>query len=86
MSSPALDDLSVYRDRPGLYSEHYDYYTVHSWLTRGRCAEVTVSRSNPESISVRPFLIPSYMQGITDSLIRQAVRVFIHSQQEVKAS
>lgn len=86
MSAPALDDLSVYRDRSGSYSEHYDYYTVYSWITRGRCAEVTVSRSNPENISVRPFLIPSYMQGITDGLIREAVKAFIQTHQEVKAS
>lgn len=84
MNSPALDDLSVCRDRSGLYSEHYDYYTVYSWLTRGRCAEVTVLRSNPEHMSVRPFLITSYMQGITDGLIRQAVRAFIQSQREIK--
>lgn len=86
MSSPTLDDLSVYREGSGLYSEHYDYYTVHSWLTRGRCAEVTVSRGNPENIAIRPFLMPNYMQAISIGLIRQAVESFIQSQTGVKAS
>ena len=85
MSSPTLDDLSVFRDRSGSYSEHYDYYTVYSGLTRGRCAEVSASRSDPANISIRPFLIPSYMQGITNNLIREAVKAFIQAHQENKA-
>ncbi len=73
MTSPALDDLSVCGCGA---DEHLDYYTVSSWLTRGRCAEVGVSRSNPARFHIRPFLIPSYMQGITDGLIREAVLAF----------
>ncbi len=73
MTSPALDDLSVC----GRGSDDcLDHYTVSSWLTRGRCAEVAVSRSDPTRFHIRPFLIPSYMQGITDGLIREAVLVF----------
>ena len=73
MTSPALDDLSVC----GRGSDDcLDYYTVSSWLTRGRCAEVAVSRSDPTRFHIRPFLIPSYMQGITDGLIREAVLAF----------
>ena len=74
MTSPALDDLSVC----GRGSDDcLDHYTVSSWLTRGRCAEVAVSRSDPTRFHIRPFLIPSYMQGITDGLIREAIRAFI---------
>ena len=74
MTSPALDDLSVC----GRGSDDcLHYYTVSSWLTRGRCAEVAVSRSDPARFHIRPFLIPSYMQGITDGLIREAIRAFI---------
>ena len=73
MTSPALDDLSVC----GRGSDDcLDHYTVSSWLTRGRCAEVAVSRSDPTRFPIRPFLIPSYMQGITDGLIREAVLAF----------
>lgn len=73
MTSPALDDLSVC----GRGSDDcLDHYTVPSWLTRGRCAEVAVSRSDPTRFHIRPFLIPSYMQGITDGLIREAVLAF----------
>ena len=73
MTSPALDDLSVC----GRGSDDcLDHYTVSSWLTRGRCAEVAVSRSDPARFHIRPFLIPSYMQGITDGLIRKAVLAF----------
>ena len=73
MTSPALDDLSVC----GRGSDDcLDHYTVSSWLTRGRCAEVAVSRSDPTRFHIRPFLIPSYMQGITDGLIREAVLAF----------
>lgn len=74
MTSPALSDLTVFADGS---DQHLDYYTVFSGLTRGRCAEVAVSRSNPERFHVRPFLIPSYMQGITDGLICEAIRSFI---------
>ena len=74
MTSPDLSDLMVFADGS---DQHLDYYTVFSGLTRGRCAEVAVSRSNPERFHVRPFLIPSYMQGITDGLIREAIRAFI---------
>lgn len=73
MTSPALDDLSVCGR--GL-DDCLDHYTVSSWLTRGRCAEVAVSRSDPTRFHIRPFLIPSYMQGITDGLIREAVLAF----------
>ena len=70
MTSPDLSDLTVFVDGS---DQHLDYYTVFSGLTRGRCAEVAVSRSNPERFHVRPFLIPSYMQGITDaSFVRRS--------------
>ena len=74
MTSPDLSDLTVFADGS---DQHLDYYTVFSGLTRGRCAEVAVSRSNPERFHVRHFLIPSYMQGITDGLICEAIRSFI---------
>ena len=74
MTSPDLSDLTVFADGS---DQHLDYYTVFSGLTRGRCAKVAVSRSNPERFHVRPFLIPSYMQGITDGLICEAIRSFI---------
>ena len=74
MTSPDLSDLTIFADGS---DQHLDYYTVFSGLTRGRCAEVAVSRSNPECFHVLPFLIPSYMQGITDGLIREAIRAFI---------
>ena len=78
MTSPALDDLSVC----GRGSDDcLDYYTVSSWLTRGRCAEVAVSRSDPTRLQIRPFLTHSYMQGITDGLIREAVQAFVHSRE-----
>lgn len=74
MNSPALADLSVYR---GGADAGLDYYEVHSWLTRGRCAEVAVSRCDAQRVHVRPFLIPSYMQGISHGLIVDAVKDFI---------
>ena len=43
MTSPDLSDLTVFADGS---DQHLDYYTVFSGLTRGRCAEVAVSRSN----------------------------------------
>ena len=79
MASPALTDLSVYSSSA---DAHLDYYEVHSWLTRGRCAEVAVSRADPERVHVRPFLIPSYMQGITSSLIVEAVKDFIGKKEQ----
>lgn len=77
MTSPVLSDLSV---SAGGSDQHLDYYTVSSWLTRGRCAEVAVSRSDPERVHVHPFLIPSYMQGITDGLIREAIRAAVRAE------
>ena len=76
MDRPTLDDLSVSADGS---DKDLDHYTVSSWLTRGRCAEVAVSRNDPSRIHVRPFLIPSYMQGITESLIVAAVRAHIQA-------
>ena len=52
MPSPVLSDLSV---SAGGSDQHLDYYTVSSWLTRGRCAEVAVSRSDPERVHIRRF-------------------------------
>ena len=74
---PVADDLSVYNDGS---DQHADYYMVSSWLTRGRCAEVAVPRCDPARFHIKPFLIQSYMQGITESLIREVVQAFIQAQ------
>lgn len=73
MSQPTISDLNVrHRDSEDLL----ECYEVSSWLTRGHCATVYVSRSDPRRIHVSPFLIPSYMQGITTPLICEAVQAF----------
>lgn len=76
MNTPTLKDLDVYYRHS---DKHLDYYDVHSWLTRGRCATVTISRSDPSRTSVHPFLISKYMQGISDALVHEAVRNFIEN-------
>lgn len=73
MSHPTISDLDVrHRDSEDLL----ECYEVSSGLTRGHCATVYVSRSDPRRIHVSPFLIPSYMQGITTTLICEAVQAF----------
>lgn len=73
MTRPTLNDLSVEHVRSDEFGRIYE---VRSWLTRGRCATVYVHAwaDGAESVSVAPFLIPSYMQGITDALILAAYR------------
>jgi hypothetical protein len=85
MSAPTLGDLDVYHNKSGSYREHYDFYSVHSRLTQGLCAEVAVSRTESEKIHIRELLIPRYMQGITPSLIHEAVCVYIKDQQKDNA-
>jgi hypothetical protein len=74
MSTPTINDLDVYYRHS---DQHLDYYDVHSWLTRGRCATFTISRNDPSRTNVQPFLIAKYMQGITASLVQEAVKTFI---------
>lgn len=74
MSTPTINELDVYYRHS---DQHLDYYDVHSWLTRGRCATFTVSRSDPSRSSVQPFLIAKYMQGISAALVQEAVKNFI---------
>ena len=69
MPSPTLDDLTVRRCDP-------ETLEVASWLTRGRCATVFQFKSTRQ-LHVLPFLIPSYMQGITTALIFEAVNGFL---------
>lgn len=66
---PTIDDLSVHR-------RDAEILEVSSWLTRGRCATV-FKFSFSENLSVQPFLVPSYMQGITTELILEAARKFL---------
>ena len=68
------DDLSVYRRHK---DDLLDHLEVWSYLTRGRCADVAVSLSDAGRMHIRPFLLQSYMQGITDAMIREAVSVFL---------
>lgn len=72
LAGPTLEDLTVSR-RDGEVLE------VSSWLTRGRCATV-YKFSFSENYSVQPFLIGSYMQGITTGLILKAVKEFVQKE------
>jgi hypothetical protein len=74
---PTIDDLSVYRHDEELL-------VVTSWLTRGRCAEVW-RFSFSERYTIRPFLMPNDMQGISYSLIRMAVEKFVAEEASRKA-
>lgn len=69
MVTPTTGDLAINR---------MDHQTlkVFSHLTRGRCATVYFFKFNSHP-SIVPFLIPSYMQGITVELIRAAVQQFL---------
>lgn len=49
--SPTFNDLSVYRQQS---DDLLEVFEVRSWLTRGRCATVYRSRSNPERMRVQP--------------------------------
>lgn len=66
---PTIEDLTVSR-------RDAEILEVSSWLTRGRCATV-YKFSFSENLSVQPFLIPSYMQGISTGLILEAAKKFI---------
>lgn len=66
---PTIDDLCVYR-------RDEEMLVVTSWLTRGRCAEV-FKFSFSDHYSIQPFLTHSYMQGISYSLILEAVKKFV---------
>ncbi len=68
----SIDDLTVRQEGAGRFE-------VSSSLTRGRCATVHKFGFS-DSLNVMPALIPSYMQGITDELIREAVGNFIAAQ------
>ncbi|MCK4120418.1 hypothetical protein ACI2UK_24390 [Ralstonia nicotianae] len=76
MTKPTIEDLRVSR---------WDASTldVSSDLTGGVCATVFFADNPPRPLIV-PFLIPSYMQGITPELIGQAVQHFL--QQEAAAA
>lgn len=82
MSQPTISDLDV---RLKESDDLLDCYEVSSWLTRGHCASVYVSRSDPRRMHASPFLVPSYMQGITTMLICEAVTAFRERQQATSA-
>jgi len=69
---PTIDDLRVFR-------RDQEVFEVYSGLTRGRCATV-YKFSFSKNYSIQPFLIPSYMQGITNSLILDAVIRFVENE------
>ncbi|HYD61936.1 MAG TPA: hypothetical protein VEC35_16340 [Noviherbaspirillum sp.] len=74
MSAPTIDDLDVYR-------KDAEVLEVQSWLTRGRCATVYMFSFSAQP-RVAPFLIPSYMQGITEPLILEAVKLFLEKEKK----
>lgn len=49
---------------------------IFSHLTRGRCATVFFFKFSSHP-SIVPFLIPSYTQGVTVQLIREAVQRYL---------
>ncbi|MGC8213106.1 hypothetical protein [Ralstonia pseudosolanacearum] len=69
MTTPTPGDLAVYRKSPQTLD-------VFSHLTRGRCATVFFFKFSSHP-SIVLFLIPSYMQGITVEIIREAVQQFL---------
>jgi len=69
MYKPTIDDLFVYR-------RDAEILVVSSWLTRGCCATV-YKFDFSDNYNIVPYLIPSYMQGISDELMGEAVRRFI---------
>lgn len=69
MTAPTVEDLTVCR-------RDSEILEVSSWLTRGRCATVYMFAFT-DRIAVQEFLIPSYMQGITQALILEAVTLFL---------
>lgn len=68
----SINDLTVRQEGAGRFD-------VSSSLTRGRCATV-YKFGFSDTLNVMPALIPSYMQGITEALIREAVETFIAAQ------
>lgn len=73
---PSIDDLLVAR-------KSAEVFEVSSWITRGRCATV-YKFAFGKKFSVSPFLIKSYMGGITTELIVDAVEAFLAKEQERK--
>ena len=73
---PSIDDLLVAR-------KSAEVFEVSSWITRGRCATV-YKFAFSKNFSVSPFLIKSYMGGITTELIVDAVEAFLAKEQERK--
>lgn len=73
-----IDDLTVRQEGAGCFE-------ISSSLTRGRCATV-LKFGFSDTLSVIPALIPSYMQGITDKLICEAVERFMAAQKPKSAS
>ena len=67
---PTIKDLTVMRDSAEMLE-------ISSHLTRGRCATVYMFGVIPGHRQIAPFLIPSYMQGITLELIGEAVDAFL---------
>lgn len=56
-----------------------DGYLISSSLTRGACANVVAGPEKGEWL-VMPLFTPSYMAGISVSLIRRAVEEFVAQQ------
>jgi len=71
MTLRTVKDLHVYR-------QDSELLVVSSWITNGRCAEVFIFPFS-ERPAIHQFLIPKYMGGITVSLIREAVDLFLES-------
>lgn len=75
MATPTTDDLAVYR-------RDHRTLEVFSHLTRGRCSTVFFFEFSSHP-SIVPFLIPSYMQGITTELIREVGQQFLQREAAV---
>jgi hypothetical protein len=74
--APTIEDLTVTR-------RDAEVLEVSSWLTRGRCATV-YKFSFSTNYSVKPFLIRSYMQGISTALILDAVHAYVERESAQK--
>lgn len=74
------------RDEFTVTRRNSETFEVFSYLTRGRCATVYMFDFAKGRKSIVPFLIPAYMQGITNEMISKAVDDFLEKDKASQAS
>lgn len=69
---PEMTVMRSYNDR--------DTFSVSSYRTKGRCADVFIFGIRPNVINVNQLLIPSFMNGVTTEEIEAEVRSFLQAE------